>query len=752
MRRMDKSMKPRLCLLVIALLFLGLPQVRGAGPEFRRATAESWSTTSPGSQFEELPPPPPLPVEFSPSSVSDLFREVPLPIKSEAPTARQLRRIAELGVDIEQPTTQEGLIRDPSLDRLKERKHSVPVASIRRASARDLPLSVVHYDAVPLADAMKLFSDETGYNVLCSTAAGQVEITAYLRNVEPLSALEAIVKANGLFFRKDDTSGIVRIATAEEYERDLVSFREERTRVFTLLYPNPVAVAQVIAQVFGDRVEWNTADADADSLEDLSHRFSRFDLVDGRSLGLGTFDTTGVGTNGIAGGRQNGLLGGLGQQNALGVGGLGAFPAGGSLSQRSRRPSRSTRDANSRKLAEATGLSAAEIQDLENDLADGQLNESVRAKLMRRADATIYVSTIRRNNQVVVRTADAQSMSEIEDLVGQLDVPTPTVLLEVKVLRITLADGMNSAFEYFIGNDDGALAFSDGNLSPNFPGANPTSRRLASGLGLGGGVPGALTFQLVDQNFQFRMQLLESQSRVTALATPLILTANNEVSRIFVGDTLPFTVGFTPSQVVGGNNAVNGAVNATPITELRDVGQSLLITPSINADRTVTLRVVEENSERMLGGATIPVPNLDGTGVTSVQVDTVRRRTVSGTVVAQDGKAVALGGLIEEESSEVTDQVPVLGNVPVVGPLFQRKSVLDRRSELIVVIRPYVFNTPSESAATTQAVMGEWSVHPESQTVLSETENWVPLHATISEEACLERAELIRFHTVQGTD
>ena len=604
-------------------------------------------------------------------------------------------------------------------------------------SLNDSRLKTIQFDGMRLSDAMKLFATETGLNVICSAEAGETEITVFLRDVDPLAALEAIVKANGLFYRLDQASGIIRISTAKQYESDLTSFREEQTRVFTLLYPNPVAVAQVIGQIYGDRVDLNMADADMDDLDDLSQRFNRFDLVDGRALGLGTFDSGG----GTAGGLRNATLG---------IGGnRGGFLPGGGLTDRSR--SRMTQTSASRSSIESR-LSATEIQQIEERLAAvGDDSEENRALMLSKGKASIYVSTIRRNNQIVVRTADAHSMAEIEQLILELDVPTPTVLLEVKVLRISLADGVNCAFEYFVGNDGTDAGFSDGSLLPVFPGANAAGRALASGLGVSGRVPGSLTFQIVDSNFQFRMQALESQSRVTALATPLILTANNEVSRIFVGDTLPFTVGFTPSQVVGGINAVSGAVAATPITELRDVGQSLLITPNINADRTVTLRVVEENSERVLGGASIPVPDVNGDGVTSVSVDTVRRRTVSGTMVAQDGMAVALGGLIEERVSDSVDKIPVLGNIPGLGFLFRRQTSNRSRSELVVVIRPYVFNTPSESAATSKAMLDELSIHPSSSDALGNMNTYLPCNVVRPEPECRERANLFRFHNVNDS-
>lgn len=629
-------------------------------------------------------------------------------------------------------------------------------------------LAEISFNAVPLAEAIAVLNEQTDLNVLASAEAGKVPITANLKNLSVASALEAIVNANGLFYRVDPKSGVVHVATAKEYERDLASFRNEETRVFTLLYPNPQAVAQVIQQVFGPRVQYIPADADFTDFIDLSQRFNRFDLVDGRSLGLGTFEGgggrggmgmggMGMGMGGMGmGGMGMGMggmgMGGLGMgMGGMGMGGLGMGMGGmgmGGLSQRSRNRG------NLGGLATGDGerlndLTAAEIQQLENQLAAaGDISEEERSALLERRQATIFVSSIRRNNQVVVRTGDSRTMAQIADLITQLDVPTPTVLLEVKVLRVVLADGFNSAFEFFGGTNSSAVGFSDGALLPPFPGGNPASRTLPAGLGVNGRIPGSLTFQVINDDFQLRMQLLESKNRVTALATPLILTANNEVSRIFVGDTLPFTVGFTPAQIVGGINAVAGAVAATPITELRDVGQSLLITPNINADRSVTLRIVEENSERITNGASIPVPSTDGTDVNTVSIDTVRRRTVSGTVVAQDGMAVALGGLIEEGVTDTRDQIPVLGNIPKIGFLFRRQATSRQRTELIVVIRPYVFNTPSEASATSQCVLNNLTLHPNGPDPVGTMNTYLPCEVIRPDPDCLRRANLLRFHNV----
>src|SRR6056297_692970 len=170
----------------------------------------------------------------------------------------------------------------------------LPVAGkpVRPVQPRDLSppagltmIESVRIDKMSLVEAMQVLSEQTGLNIVTSSDAGEKEVSLYLRDVSAIDALDALVKTNGLYYRIDEQSGIVRISTRDEYERDLSSFREEQTQVFTLLYPNPMAVAQVIQNVFGDRVQYTPSDSDFNDLIDLSQRFNRFDLVDGRALG-----------------------------------------------------------------------------------------------------------------------------------------------------------------------------------------------------------------------------------------------------------------------------------------------------------------------------------------------------------------------------------------------------------------------------------------------------------------------------------
>ena len=111
------------------------------------------------------------------------------------------------------------------------------------------------------------------------------------------------------------------------------------------------------------------------------------------------------------------------------------------------------------------------------------------------------------------------------------------------------------------------------------------------------------------------------------MATPLILTANNEVSRVFVGEERPIVRNVSTQTIVNDNQT---ATAPTTTIEFRPVGTTLLITPNINSDRTVTLRLLQENSSINPSGATIPI--ITGNGdVTNQPVDVVQTRTISGT-------------------------------------------------------------------------------------------------------------------------
>ena len=134
-----------------------------------------------------------------------------------------------------------------------------------------------------------------------------------------------------------------------------------------------------------------------------------------------------------------------------------------------------------------------------------------------------------------------------------------------------------------------------------------------------------------------------------------------------------------------------------------------MITPKIHADNTVTIRIMQENARVGLAQTIVygDVSQGDFFETTDVQ-----KQTITSTVVAKSGELVALGGLIHRSKEKDVASVPVLSDVPLVGPLFERKTVNEVESELIVLIRPFVMLTPDHAERLSQSHLNRNSTHP----------------------------------------
>lgn len=580
-----------------------------------------------------------------------------------------------------------------------------------RAQQEEPPkLEKVDFRDLELSEACRLLADQTGLNLVPSAAASSTKVSIFLRNVPAMAAVETLCKAHQLWFQRDAKTGIIRINTVKEYKKDLITFQEVKTEFFTLLYPNAMDVAYAVRNLFPDRVILRPGDADSEMMMELSMRLARFDIIDSRLQGLGGQGQSGFGGGQFGGGQLGGGQYGGGQygggygrgQYGGGVYGGGMYGGGqfggglygggtGYGNQQGQNSQQQNRE------RQKLDVDADEIQQLEKIIAGAKLEEGERDALLetlsRRQQASIYVTVAKRQNKLVVRTGDEQAMAQIRTLVDRLDVPTSLVLLEVRVLSIDLVDDLSSFFEYQWAKNKTAGSFGLGNILPPAPGT----------LGPGGtGLnAGNLIFQFVDTNFAARLQLLQTKNRVRLLSTPILLTANNEVSRLFVGREVPLNRSFAGGQAIANQTTTTTTPGTTNI-EFRPVGTSLLITPNINSDRTVTLRIVQETSD-VTSTATVLVPT--DTGFTPQEVNVVSSQSVSGTIVAKSELAVAFGGLIEKGKTDENEQVPILGDIPLIGFLFKRRVDRDTRREIVIVVRPYVLSTPAESEAASHGLL-----------------------------------------------
>jgi general secretion pathway protein D len=477
-----------------------------------------------------------------------------------------------------------------------------------------------------------------------------------------------------------------------EYSESLDTFREEKIELFTLLYPNVVEVASVIYGLYPDRtlVSLGEEEFEEDDEYDLSRRFRRFRVIDdnGNSqfMGMEAPQTTGSGS-----------------RTGSGTFSFSRGAAASRLTQWDQLRERTRR----RGGADAPVLSAddAALVNRAGSRGDTNLVDSVRAQ-SEGASANIFVSVSRRNNMLTVRTSDAKVMDEIRSLVKRLDVPTPMVLMDVKVLELDVDDGLIAEFNYGFNRDGKAYDAADSsgrpaqNVLAGFKGFDPVANL--------GAMAGAMSFQVVSDKIAARIQLLQKDGKIRTLATPTLLTANNEVSRIFSGYEYPVVTGWRRSETIVTENSVVKS-EATANVEIKNVGTMLLITPNINADKTVTLRLLQENSAVSPNRARIPV---DGDSGETREVEYVESRSLAGTFVAKDDMMVLAGGLIKETEEEIYTKTPVLGSIPLIGWLFRGTEKVKKRTELIVLIKPHVILTPVEGGKVSSELLKALSAHP----------------------------------------
>jgi general secretion pathway protein D len=172
---------------------------------------------------------------------------------------------------------------------------------------------------------------------------------------------------------------------------------------------------------------------------------------------------------------------------------------------------------------------------------------------------------------------------------------------------------------------------------------------------------------------------LETTGDGNILATPNVLTLDNEESRVIVGQNVPFVTGSYQQN----NNSVS---NPFQTIERKDVGMTLRVKPQINEDGSIKLKIFQEISN------VDPASKNDPAGLIT------NKRSFETNVIVDDGAIVVLGGLLQDEYTDGQSKVPLLGDIPGVGSLFKSQNRVRKKTNLMVFIRPTVLR---DEAATT---------------------------------------------------
>lgn len=171
------------------------------------------------------------------------------------------------------------------------------------------------------------------------------------------------------------------------------------------------------------------------------------------------------------------------------------------------------------------------------------------------------------------------------------------------------------------------------------------------------------------------LNLLQSNANVDILSTPHLMTTDNEKAELSVGQRVPVVRGFTPA---GGAGALG--FGGLQQVAYEDVKLKFAITPHVNADNEIRIELEQEVSD--LGGQ-VSV----GNGLTQ---PIITNRNVKNTVVAKDQQTIVIAGLIQDRKSDTESKVPFFGDIPLIGWLFKTWSDSKQKTNLLIMLTPYV--------------------------------------------------------------
>jgi general secretion pathway protein D len=256
---------------------------------------------------------------------------------------------------------------------------------------------------------------------------------------------------------------------------------------------------------------------------------------------------------------------------------------------------------------------------------------------------------------------------QLRNLLTRLDTPARQVLVEVTIAEVTLTDETRIGLEYFFNASMAGGRVRGGTLG---------------GLGLGAG---GLNLNYKGDNLRAQFNAFASNNKVNILSRPRLVARSGSEAAIQVGTDVPIvtTQGAAPVQT-GGTSEVLQSI------QYRQTGVILKIKPIVYGDNRIDLQISQEVSSQQ------PNPN------TAIASPIILNRDVTTQLSLQEGATAVLGGLIDNSYTKGNTGIPVLKDVPILGQAFRTDTISGNKTELVVLVTPYVIRDASDMSALTR--------------------------------------------------
>ena len=332
--------------------------------------------------------------------------------------------------------------------------------------------------------------------------------------------------------------------------------------------------------------------------------------------------------------------------------------------------------------------------------------------------------TVDPQTHTIAVIADEATAMQISNVLQNLDIPKPQVLIKVVFLEVQHNNASElgvqanytggnwsknfGQFTGFVTNAFTTIIATNGiaSIVPSSIAANFSSLNAANSFGLPTTISGAAgaggIYQILGKDFTAQLQAIAAAGKSQVLSRPSILARDGQLAKIVVGQAvyLPSGVSFTTS-----------GTTTTPIINgsYTEVGIILNVTPFIGANGLVEMIVQPQTSsvDTSTPGQQIASGGLLGSPVFA---PTLNIRSADTVVVTPSGQTVVIGGLIANTKSSATSKIPILGDIPILGQLFRSSGKTENKTELMMFLTPHIVESPAQLAGMTGGLVDQSSL------------------------------------------
>ena len=309
------------------------------------------------------------------------------------------------------------------------------------------------------------------------------------------------------------------------------------------------------------------------------------------------------------------------------------------------------------------------------------IEEQLRGELDEKSVGSIWADE--RSNQVVIQ-AFPDRMEDIKKIIAALDQKTREVLIDAKIIKVDFTDTLSTGIQWegmftdlvgggFLGSHPLQPVERIGQtFIDDFTAIQPEDDNPIAGSKTTYMEQVYFGKTAKNASFEALFKFLGTLGETKLLSNPKLAVVNNQEARIHVGRKEAYITTTTTS----------GSTTTTTAEDVNfvDVGIQLSVTPTINADGFVTMKIKPEVSSVVdvlitPSGNQIPI------------IDTSLAET---TVMVEDNATIIIGGLRRDEETENSERIPLLGDIPWFGNLFKSQTKNTERSELLVMITPHI--------------------------------------------------------------